>query len=404
MPRARHTLLSMMKDEGADLLEWVAHHRLIGFDNICVYTNDCRDGTNAMLDRMDQMGLVRHFANRIPPGKKPQPNALNLAEKNPQIIATDWLTVIDADEFIHIKVGAGHLDDLFAACPPSTDGIAMTWRMMGSNGKVTWSPDPVIAQFDRGAPDGFRKGWGIKMLFRPFPDMRLGIHRPTVKRAAKNPERLAALEALRWVNGSGQPMTKAFKRGQWRSSAATIGRDLVEVAHFAVKSAEGYLLRHDRGNVNNKPDKYDATYFAIFDRNEDAHNGLARHLPAIRTQIAAWLADPELARLYHGAIDWHQARLAAIRHAPNYAERIAALGGAGAVPYAELDDLLFVQPLPPGSKQIVADLQAKGIADRDIAQIVARNVRKIEARRDADDAAELAALQDRRGSTGIADA
>jgi hypothetical protein len=389
--RARHTLLSMMKDEGPDLLEWVAHHRLIGFDNICVYTNDCRDGTDAMLDRLEQMGVVRHFANRIPAGKKPQPNALNLAEKNACVIETDWLVVLDADEFIHIKPGAGQLADLFAACPQGIDGVAMTWRMMGSNGRVAWSPEPVIAQFDRGAPDGYRYGWGIKMLFRPFDHMRPGIHRPKLRRAAKDPDRLAALEAQDWVNGSGYPMSIGFKRDHWRSSGVTLGRDLVEVAHFAVKSAEGYLLRRDRGNVNNKPDKYDATYFGMFDRNEETHGGLQRHLPAIRAQIADWLADPDLARLYHGAVAWQRDRLATIRGAPGHAARIAALKMAAAVPYDALSDVLFMQPLPPRYQAYLRQLQARGLNDLQIARIVADAIDKTELARDAADAADLAA-------------
>jgi hypothetical protein len=67
------------------------------------------------------------------------------------------------------------------------------------------------------------------------------------------------------------------------------------MAHFAVKSREAYLLRQLRGNVNSKPDKYDATYFGIFDRNETEQTGLLRHLPAVRDRIADYLRDPILA-------------------------------------------------------------------------------------------------------------
>jgi hypothetical protein len=38
-------------------------------------------------------------------------------------------------------------------------------------------------------------------------------------------------------------MTRQFLEGMWRSSAATLGYDLAEMAHFAVKSREAYLLR-----------------------------------------------------------------------------------------------------------------------------------------------------------------
>ena len=169
----------------------------------------------------------------------------------------------------------------------------MTWRIMGSNGLVDWNPGLVIESYTRGAPDDFRKGWGVKTLFRPFPDFRFGIHRPTVKGAGRDPARRAQLSMLRWVNGSGVQMTRQFLEGMWRSSAATLGYDHAEIAHFAVKSREAFLLRQLRGNVNMKPDKYDATYFGIFDRNETEQTGLLRHLPAVRERIAEYLRDPD---------------------------------------------------------------------------------------------------------------
>jgi len=52
----RITALTMMRDEAPALLEWIAFQDVIGFDRIVVYTNDCRDGTDAMLDRLGQIG------------------------------------------------------------------------------------------------------------------------------------------------------------------------------------------------------------------------------------------------------------------------------------------------------------------------------------------------------------
>jgi len=389
---ARFSLLSMMKDEGPRLLEWLAYHRLIGFDRVRVYSNDCRDGTDAMLDRLAAMGLCEHARNAVPPGKKPQPHALSLAERDAGLLATDWLMVIDADEFFHIKTGDGTLPGLLAACPAGTEGIAAGWRMMGSNGIVGWCADPVLAQFTRGAPEGFRKGWGVKTLFRPFPGLKLGIHRPTVKGARRAPERMAALRARCWVNGSGVAMPPSFMADGWRGSAATVGYGLAEVAHFAVQSREAYLLRGDRGNVNLKPDKYDATYFAMFDRNEAALPGLSRWSGRIAALVADWLQDAELKRLLRASIDWHAARLAELRAAPGFEDRMEALARAAEVPFDALDAVLFVQPLAPAGKRMVAEMRAGGMTDAVIARTIAARVAELEAQRDAREAAELRAM------------
>lgn len=381
---AHHTLLSMMKDEAPALLEWVAYHRHIGFDRICVYTNDCSDGTDALLDRLAEMGEVRRFDNPVPPGGKPQPLALRRADKASWLAETDWLMVTDADEFLNIKAGDGHLRDLIATCPTGTNGVVVTWRMMGSSGLTDWTAAPVIETYQRGAPDLFRRGWGVKTLFQPFDDMKLGIHRPTIKGKG-------APEGRSWVNGSGKPMTRQFVDGLWRSSLATLGYAHAELAHFAVKSRECYLMRGLRGNVNAKPDKYDATYFAVFDRNETEQVGLARHAAAVRDRVAGYLRDPVLAGLHAAGLAWHRRALARLRAGPDHARQMADLAKAADTPLDALDDLLFIQPLAPQGKAMVARMRAANIPDPMIARAVAAAVSRAEAARDAADAVELRA-------------
>ena len=74
-PHGRTTAVSMMKDEGPYVLEWVAHHLALGFTDLVVYTNDCSDGTDEMLLRLEALGLVHHRRNDIPEGLRPQPSA-----------------------------------------------------------------------------------------------------------------------------------------------------------------------------------------------------------------------------------------------------------------------------------------------------------------------------------------
>jgi hypothetical protein len=382
----------MMKDEGPRVLEWLAYHRLIGFDAIWVYTNDCRDGTDAMLDRLEAMGLCRHLRNAVPPGKRPQPHALSLAERNRALIDTDWLMVIDADEFLYVKTGDGTLPALLAACPQGTDGIAITWRTMGSNGITAWSPEAILPQFTRGAPQAFRRGWGVKTLFRPFAGLKLGIHRPTAKGAGRHRDRMAALQAQAWVNGSGVPMPPGFMADGWRGSAATVGYGLAEIAHFAVQSHEAYLLRGARGNVNLKEDKYDATYFAVFDRNEVTLPGLSGWADRIAGQVADWLQDGALRRLHDASRDWHTDQVARLRQSPGYGARMAELAGAARVPIDALDGLLFTQPLSPEGKRLVAQMRAQGLPDAVIARSIATRVAELEALRDIRETAELRAM------------
>ncbi|MEJ6389496.1 glycosyltransferase family 2 protein [Gymnodinialimonas ulvae] len=383
---AGRVIITMMKDEAPFLLHWIAHHRLLGFDHIIVFTNDCSDSSDAMLDRLAEMGEVTHIRNPVPEGGKPQPIALRHADKLAEVQRAEWVIALDVDEYLAIKPGAGRLDDLLATAPEA-DGFALTWRMMGSNARIDWTDHPVTEAYPHGAPDLFRKGWGVKTLFRPFANMKLGIHRPTVKGKDKT-----ALLNRAWVNGSAKPMTRAFKTEMWRSSLATLGYAHAEIAHFATQSQEAYLRRAARGNVNAKPAKYDATYFGIFDRNETTPDTLGRYAEATQDRVAGYLADPRLYDLQQRAQAWHADHRRIMRAAPDFAQSLAALQTASDIPFDALDEVLFTQPLAPAGKDLVARMQADGVPDRDIARRLARTIAQIEADRDAADATELRAM------------
>ena len=140
----RITAVSMMKDEGPFVLEWIAHHLAVGFTDIVVYTNDCSDGTDDMLIRLEELGLAHHRRNVIPEGLRPQPSALNHAQAEPLVGESDWVLVFDADEFLCIRYGDGTLDTLLDAVKAQdANGIVITWRIFGSGGVHVWSRDPV---------------------------------------------------------------------------------------------------------------------------------------------------------------------------------------------------------------------------------------------------------------------
>ncbi|MHC0054956.1 glycosyltransferase family 2 protein [Actibacterium sp. D379-3] len=394
----RYTILSMMKDEGHSLVEWLAYHRHLGFDNICVYTNNCTDGTDEMLIRLEEMGYCRHFENVVPDDKKPQPHALQLASKNDAVLDSDWILTMDADEFLSIKVGDGKIDDLAAALPADTDAVAITWRFFGSSEITDWNPGLVTEHYTRAAPDDFKKGWGVKTLFRPYGDLKLGIHRPHIRKAKQQPEKLQKLMEQKWVNGSGVAMPTDFNLSGWRSTKPTLGYDLVEMNHYAVKSYEAYLLRRMRGNVNKKADKYNAAYFAIFDRNEIDAPHAARHAEAVKRIMAEMLADPKLRALQDKAHDFHAAQVARLRATGEYDEWLTSLKEASQTPIDKLDEILFTQHLPREWQDRVEEMRKAGVPDKDIALMIARSqtARKGETRAalrqaagvdDADDAA-----------------
>ena len=370
-PKHKYTLFSMMKDEGHNLIEWVAYHHMIGFDNICVYTNNCNDGTDEMLIRLQEMGYCQHFENNVPEGGKPQPNALKLGFKNKEIQDSEWIMIMDADEFVSIKCGDNTMHALMKEIPEDTWAIAMTWLFFGSNDVLDWNPGLVTESYTMSAPPAFRKGWGVKTMFRPAGDIKFGIHRPKVKGGDSNPEAIATMLDRKWVNGSGKEMPKEFNLSGWRSTRPTIGRDLVELNHYAVKSYEAYLLRRIRGNVNNKVGKYNGEYFAIFDRNEQPELNVHNMAERTKVAMAELRKDDKLRALEEKALEYQAGRVKVLRETGEYDEWVAELREAGKHTVDNLNEVLFTHHLPKAWQEKIKEMQAAGIPNKEIAKVVA---------------------------------
>lgn len=322
-PHGRVVLLTMAKDEGPSVLEWVAYHRLMGFSDILAYSNNCSDGTDGMLDALARIGLVTHEDNPPLRDLPPQSRALKRAGDHPLIRAADWVMVMDLDEFLAVRTGAGGVGDLITRITAAgATAMPLTWRFFGSAG--TRRPDGrlVIERLTRAAGDDFARGFGVKTLFRQMDHLRLAIHRPRIIRKR---ERAGPLP-LDWINGSGEPVDG--KVMSWRQTRHTAGYALGQVNHYGVKSAEEYLLRRLRGDVLNNHGKYDAGYFHRFDRNEVADETAAAMAPRVRVLIARLMAEPAVAGAARTIADRHAQRLARLRAAPDYARAMAELGAA----------------------------------------------------------------------------
>ena len=56
-------LVATVRNEGPNILEWVAHHRLCGFDRIQIFQNDSTDNTVRTLRILDRLGVIEFFQN-----------------------------------------------------------------------------------------------------------------------------------------------------------------------------------------------------------------------------------------------------------------------------------------------------------------------------------------------------
>jgi Glycosyl transferase family 2 len=309
-----NVIVACMKNEGPYILEWIAYHRAIGVDTFLIYTNGCEDGTAELLDRLAQMGVIYHEDNNEWKGNSPQQAALNKSLKHKAIRQAEWIAHIDTDEFMNIRFGNGTLPELLDEVNDATN-IAMTWRIFGHNDVLDYEDQPVIEQFDRGAPKYCPKPhtlWGFKTMFKNIGAYeKISCHRPT-KLVEKHRSK------IRWVNGSGATVNGSFTDNGWRSSLNSIGYDLIQLNHYALRSAESFLVKRQRGRALHVDRSIGMNYWIRMDFNSYRDLTIKRNLPRVLAEMDRLKADKKLSALHDAAVAWHRNKAAELHAVPEF--------------------------------------------------------------------------------------
>ncbi len=309
-------VVSTMKDEGPFILEWIAYYLSIGFTNFIVNSNDCSDGTDAILTRCEELGFLVHIDNPGPWDMGPQATAYANAMQHPWCKEAEWILVCDADEFLDIRCGDGTLDDLFDALPHA-DGFAAMWQLFGHNGIVDFEDRFVVEQFTKANQLGAVKPQNLralKSLIRNNGSYRaINTHRPRGP-IGKNAQTFA------WVDGDGDPLPPAMRRYGWASSAtgAAFGRNLFRMNHYAVRSIESYLMKRLRGDVKTtafhpKLEDTGETYWHLHCFNDVEETSILSKVARLKETYDLLRSDPVLDDLHAKAVSFHKSRIDSIR-------------------------------------------------------------------------------------------
>ena len=316
---SRFVIVTPMKNEGPFILEWVAHNLAIGADEMAIFSNDCTDGSDALLDRLHEMGKLRHVDNS---SKKPAPQRrayrrfLKMDLAGPE----DWVIPIDADEYINVKTGDHTLRALTDAVPQART-LSMTWRFFGNGGVQTYRDEFLTDQFHMAAHEITRRphqAWGLKTMFHRGLWDHIGVHRP------KRPT-VETFAETHWVNGSGQPMPDRYWDGSWRSGPDSIGYDLVQLNHYALKSCESYLVKKARGRAHHGGEALGLDYWNKMNHNRIEDRSIDGIRPRKTEIYDDLLSDPELRRLQEACCDNHRALIAELRERPDFSDLVQGL-------------------------------------------------------------------------------
>ncbi|WP_254442492.1 glycosyltransferase family 2 protein [Ruegeria arenilitoris] len=317
-------IVTTMKNEGPFMIDWVAYNRSIGFDDILIFTNDCDDGTDAIAERMQELGWVHHERNPVGPKEKPQTVAFSKARSHSSYLASDWILSLDVDEYINVRVPGGDIRS-FVAASGDADAISMCWRMFGQGGQNDFVNRPVPETFFRAAPEDkypHQRAKGFKTLFRNNGKFnRFRAHRPRIDaKHAIDPD--APYQGVLWRDSGGNLFpADQVKWRAWRG----FSHDYARIHHYAVRSTDSFLVKRDRGRTNHISQDQGLEYWKMMNHNHVEDRSILGHMPKMHKIRAEIMNDARLAELHDDACAWHLSKAKNLRARSDWADFVNVL-------------------------------------------------------------------------------
>lgn len=269
------TLATCLRNEGPYLLEWIAWHKLCGFQTIVLYDNGSDDGGRAILEPLAAAGeiVLRRQPDR--PGKGPQFFAYADAARR---CRSDWIVFLDLDEFLVIDDGRP-VGDWLGGFPDTVSQVMANWKLFGSGGANGQEPGLVIERFRRAAGEGDLRNAPVKTATRSDLVRAVHPHAPIAWRGDA-------------VHADGTPFAMSDHYGH----AGAVRHAVARVHHYAVKSREEFerKIARGRGTRPRGPEKLRAdreAYWLAHDIGTETDDTAFRRAEDVKAEMARLTAS-----------------------------------------------------------------------------------------------------------------
>jgi hypothetical protein len=285
--RYRACVLATARNEGLYILEWLAHHKALGFEHFFIYTNNNSDRSEGLLESLARAGQITLIKNQVGPGFGAQVKAYcHALQMLPEITEYEWTLVIDLDEYLVINETFSNLADYLNWCERGdVDVIAFNWFVLGSNGETHWREAPMRARFPsrgRKPDDGCHVSPLIKSMFRTTRCPVSMPHHPTPYRDESFSFRTSSMAQYAYDVSAGPGM----------SSRPDV--NIAQINHYFYKSNEEFLLKFSRSRGDHAINA-DVTFSAL---SSDFIRAFMNSANPVASPAADTLFDAEVDRIY----------------------------------------------------------------------------------------------------------
>ena len=219
MPLYYLSVLAIFRNESHIMKEWIQHYIMEGVDHFYLINNFSTD---------DYFSVLKEFSHCVSVYDSVTPNDLLIdAQTNnyktvfdSYIIGnTEWLIVVDLDEFMYSKkLNLKNELQILSHFNPDVGSIRVSWKIFGSNGYIE-QPKSVVKHFTKRATHMEAL---IKNIFKPYGIESFDLHHVTMK------------ECYKQISVPGYPVT-SYSIGQ---SEEDLKNSTIHLNHYRLQSRD----------------------------------------------------------------------------------------------------------------------------------------------------------------------
>lgn len=263
---AKIGLVTCIRNEAPYLLEWIAHYKVLGFEQIVIYDNESNDATFDILGPLSAAGEVNAVYWSPPQDQNKQASAYNDARVRLTSVV-EWCAFLDLDEFLILDEGTNVFDLLPDA--PGANSVAIPWRLFGSAGIRHRETGLTLERFVMAATNNDRH---VKTITRLKEAGFINIHVPHLIKGN-----------IVGIDGRALP---SDTRGEL--SSPITGR--ARLNHYFCRSWEEFQCKRARGRgavVKGAADEFrNDSIFKAMDYNDVEERSGAQFAPAVKAEMS----------------------------------------------------------------------------------------------------------------------
>lgn len=219
------SICSIFKNEYPFILEWLAYHRCLGIKHYYIADNTSTDGSKELLIALSEIGIVKYFDYPTEDGTAPQIGAYNTLLSKAE---TEWLTFIDADEFLTPVNYEDNLSELNVLLNDErVSAVALNWAVYGSSCAIIPENALVIERLNKRANKEHSVNLHYKSIIRK---------RDTIS-AGKTPHHFILRDNKKYVKTTG------YEEPESDGLSKQVDWDKLRVNHYVIKSKAEFITK-----------------------------------------------------------------------------------------------------------------------------------------------------------------